>query len=130
VGVHHQNSYKPNQLIKTMEKEIGKIPKGEFQGTATEIVVGLKEYNGRTGVDIREFTKSETYTGPTKKGLRIPADKFDEFKKMINSINPADLNPQSKKPTPQPTTDDQKPTTSKKPTIDDEDAGIDEDGLM
>ena len=50
-----------------MEKEIGKISKGEWQGTTTEIVVGLKEYNGRTGVDIREFTQSEQYTGPTKK---------------------------------------------------------------
>ena len=36
-----------------MEKEIGKIPKGEFQGTTTDIVVGIKEYNGRIGIDIR-----------------------------------------------------------------------------
>jgi hypothetical protein len=74
-----------------MEKEIGKIPKGEWQGTTTEIVIGLREFNGRTGVDIREFTQSEQYTGPTKKGLRIPADKFEDFKKMINSIDPKDL---------------------------------------
>ena len=74
-----------------MEKEIGRIEKGEYQGTKTEIVVGIKEYNNRMGVDIREFNQSETYTGPTKKGLRIPADKFEEFKSMINSINSSDL---------------------------------------
>jgi len=74
-----------------MEKDIGKINKGEFQGTITEIVVGIREYNGRTGVDIREFVSSEKYTGPTKKGLRIPAENFQEFKTMINSINEDDL---------------------------------------
>lgn len=101
-----------------MEKEIGKIQKGEYQGTVTEIVVGIKEYNGKIGVDIREFTKSETYTGPTKKGLRIPADKFEDFKKMINSINSSDLS-------------SQEPSKQQEPKeIDSEEAGIDEQGLM
>ena len=100
-----------------MEKEIGKIPKGEFQGTVTDIVVGIKEYNGRVGVDIREFTQSETYTGPTKKGLRIPADKFEEFKVMINSVNSADLK-------------GSEPAQEKLPEAPEEDSGIDESGLM
>ena len=103
-----------------MEKDIGKIQKGEYQGTVTEIVVGLREYNGKTGVDIREFTQSESYTGPTKKGLRIPADKFEEFKTMINSIDTADLQPTNQQSTPQ-----TEPTE-----INTEDAGIDEQGLM
>ena len=74
-----------------MDKDIGKINKGEYQGTVTEIIVGVREYNGKVGVDIREYTTSEKYTGPTKKGLRIPAEKFEEFKKIINSIHPTDL---------------------------------------
>jgi hypothetical protein len=74
-----------------MEKDIGKINKGEFQGAVTDIVIGIREYNGRVGVDIREFVTSEKYTGPTKKGLRIPADSFQKFKEMINSINESDL---------------------------------------
>ena len=74
-----------------MEKDIGKISKGEYQGTATDIVIGIREYNGRVGVDIREFTTGERYTGPTKKGLRIPAEKFQQFKEMINSISEEDL---------------------------------------
>ncbi len=76
---------------KKMEKDIGKINKGEYQGTVTEIVVGIREYNGRVGIDIREFITSEKYTGPTKKGLRIPAEHFQEFKKMIDSIADEDL---------------------------------------
>ena len=99
-----------------MEKDIGKILKGEYQGTVTEIVIGLREYNGKTGVDIREFTQSESYTGPTKKGLRIPSDKFEEFKSMINSINPKDL--QTQQPIVEPK------------SIETDDAGIDESGLM
>lgn len=74
-----------------MDKEIGKISKGEYQGTATDILVAVREYNGRVGVDIREYTTSDKYSGPTKKGLRIPAEKFPEFKEMINSISPKDL---------------------------------------
>lgn len=74
-----------------MEKDIGKIHKGEYQGTVTDIVVGIKEYNGRVGVDIREFATSDKYTGPTKKGLRIPAENFNDFKEMINSIKEEDL---------------------------------------
>jgi len=74
-----------------MEKDIGKINKGEFQGTTTEIVIGVREYNGKVGVDIREFVSSDKYTGPTKKGLRIPAEKFQEFKKLIDSIKDEDL---------------------------------------
>jgi hypothetical protein len=74
-----------------MEKDIGKINKGEFQGSVTEIVIGIREYNGKVGVDIREFVTGEKYTGPTKKGLRIPSANFEEFKKLINSINQEDL---------------------------------------
>ncbi len=73
------------------DKEIGKINKGEFQGTVTDVVVAVREYNGRVGVDIREYTTSDKYTGPTKKGLRIPADRFADFKRMINSISESDL---------------------------------------
>ncbi len=73
------------------DKEIGRINKGEFQGTVTDVVVAVREFNGRVGIDIREYATSDKYTGPTKKGLRIPADRFADFKRMINSISSADL---------------------------------------
>jgi hypothetical protein len=74
-----------------MEKDIGKITKGEYQGSVTDIIIGIKEYKGKVGVDIREFVTGEKYNGPTKKGLRIPAENFPKFKEMINSISEADL---------------------------------------
>ncbi len=87
-----------------MEKDIGKINKGEYQGIVTDIHVGIKEYNGKVGLDIREFVTSEKYTGPTKKGLRIPAESFQDFKKMIDSITEEDLkaSESSEVPTEQP----------------------------
>jgi len=83
--------------------------------------VGIKEYNGRIGIDIREFTTSEAYTGPTKKGLRIPADKFEDFKTMINSIKREDI--QSNQETPN-------QTQSEPAATDNDESGIDEAGLM
>ncbi|MEX0920042.1 MAG: transcriptional coactivator p15/PC4 family protein [Candidatus Pacearchaeota archaeon] len=107
-----------------MEKEIGKINKGEFQGTITDIVVGVKEYQGRVGVDIREFASGERYTGPTKKGLRIPAESFSKFKELINSINEEDLkadssseeseqNSESQKDSPEKESSEEKPKEEK-----------------
>jgi hypothetical protein len=113
-----------------VEKEIGRIKKGEYQGNVTDIVVGIKEYNGKAGIDIREFSKGEGYTGPTKKGLRVPADKFEEFKAMINSINPSDLQTgQTEKKAPIKINPSEK---MKKEVFEEEeeDAGIDEDGYM
>ena len=70
-----------------MEKDIDRIQKNP----ETDIVIRIDDFNGRKGVTIREFVKSERYTGFTKAGTRIPADKFHIFKKAINSINEKDL---------------------------------------
>jgi hypothetical protein len=72
-----------------MEKDIGKIPKNN----ETSIVVRIDDFGGKTGLTIREFTTSERYTGFTKSGTRIPAEKFLEFREMINSISLEDLKP-------------------------------------
>ena len=72
-----------------MEKDIGKVKKNDD----TDIVVRIDDFGGRVGLTIREFTKSERYTGFTKSGTRIPAESVEEFRKIINSINPEDLKP-------------------------------------
>ena len=97
-----------------MEKDIGKIKKND----ETDIVIRIDDFGGSAGLTIREFVQSERYTGFTKAGVRIKADKFEEFKKMINSINPSDLT----------ATTEEKPTEPSK--TNDDDAGIDEEGLM
>ena len=70
-----------------MEKDIGKIRKNDN----TEIVVRVDDFGGKIGVTVREFTNSERYTGFTKAGTRIPAEKFKEFKQLINSVDEEDL---------------------------------------
>lgn len=70
-----------------MEKDIGKVKKSE----GTEILVRIDDYGGKKGLTIREFVTSERYTGFTKAGTRIPAEKFSEFKKIIESIDEEDL---------------------------------------
>ena len=70
-----------------MDIDIDRIQKNP----ETDIVIRVDEFNGKKGVTIREFVKSERYTGFTKAGTRIPADKFHLFKQAINSINEKDL---------------------------------------
>lgn len=70
-----------------MEKDIDRITKN----SDTDIVIRIDDFGGKRGLTIREFVKSEKYTGFTKAGVRIPADKFDIFKKAINSVNEKDM---------------------------------------
>ncbi len=77
-----------------MEKDINRITKSPD----TEIVIRIDDYGGRPGLTIREYVKSEKYTGFTKSGLRIPSEKFKIFKEIINSINEKDFDfPESTK---------------------------------
>lgn len=66
-----------------MDKEIGRIKKNE----GTDIVVRVDDYGGKRGVTIREFITSDRYTGFTKQGTRIPADKWLEFRELINKLD-------------------------------------------
>jgi hypothetical protein len=77
-----------------MEKDIGKIKKND----STEIVVRIDDFGGKIGVTIREFANDQRtgYKGFTKAGTRIPADKFVEFREIINSLNIEDLKDSSK----------------------------------
>lgn len=80
-----------------MEKDIDRIAKN----SETDIVIRMDDFNGKKGITIREFVRSERYTGFTKAGTRIPADKFAIFKAAINSIDEKDLAaPAESKPDP------------------------------
>jgi hypothetical protein len=70
-----------------MEKDIDRIPKN----LDTDIVLRIDDFGGKRGLTIREFVKGERYTGFTKAGTRIPADKFTQFKAAINSIDENDF---------------------------------------
>jgi hypothetical protein len=70
-----------------MEFDVDRIQKNND----TDIVIRIDDFGGKRGVTIREFVKSERYTGFTKAGTRIPAEQFKAFKQAINSINEKDL---------------------------------------
>jgi len=89
-----------------MEKDIDRIQKSQD----TDIVIRIDDYAGRRGITIREFVKSERYTGFTKAGTRIPAEKFKLFKAAINSINEKDL--EENLPVPQEKTEGKKQNLS------------------
>jgi hypothetical protein len=70
-----------------MEKDIDKIPKNP----ETDIIIRIDDFGGKVGLTIREFVKSDRYTGFTKSGTRISAEHFKQFKDAINSIDESDL---------------------------------------
>ena len=63
------------------ETELGRIRKN----STTEIVIQIKEYKGKVGLDIREYVTSDSYTGWSKSGVRIPDDKVCELGKLIKA---------------------------------------------
>ena len=70
-----------------MEKDIDRITKNPD----TDIVIRIDDFGGKRGLTIREFVRSERYTGFTKAGTRIPAGQFKAFKAAINSIDEKDI---------------------------------------
>ena len=104
-----------------MEKDIGKLQKNE----KTDIIVRIDDFGGRTGLTIREFLTGSDggYSGFTKAGTRIPAEKVKEFKEMINSIDEKDLDqpdnpePSPGTPTPEPSPETPEPEPAAQNTI-------------
>lgn len=64
--------------------EIGRLRKND----TTEIVVQKTEYRGSVGIDVREYVTSERYTGWSKNGIRIPVEKWPDFKAILDQVNP------------------------------------------
>ena len=70
-----------------MQKDIARIPKHEN----IELVIRIDDYGDKPGLTIREFVKSDRYTGFTKSGTRIFKENFAKFKEAINSIDEKDF---------------------------------------
>jgi len=63
---------------------------GELSKNAsTKIVFSTTEYRDSMYVDMREYVESATYTGFTKKGIRLHADKLDEFIENLQRVRAA-----------------------------------------
>ena len=68
-----------------VDREIGRIRKDD----KTEIVVQVKEYKGKVGLDIREYITSERYTGWSKSGVRIPDSEVGKMADLVRSAHAA-----------------------------------------
>jgi hypothetical protein len=62
--------------------EIGRLRKND----TTEVVVQKTEFRGSVGIDIREYVTSERYTGWSKNGMRIPVEKWQDFKEILDKV--------------------------------------------
>lgn len=62
--------------------EMGRIRKND----TTEIVIQKTEFRGSVGIDIREYVTSERYTGWSKNGVRIPVEKWKDFKEILDKV--------------------------------------------
>ncbi|VVB69441.1 Transcriptional Coactivator p15 (PC4) [uncultured archaeon] len=65
--------------------EVGRIRKNE----TTEIVVQKTEFRGSVGIDIREYVTSERYTGWSKNGIRVPVEKWKDFREILDKVESA-----------------------------------------
>jgi hypothetical protein len=63
--------------------EMGRLRKSD----TTEIVVQKTEFRGSVGIDIREYVTSERYTGWSKNGIRIPVEKWQDFKQILDNVD-------------------------------------------
>ena len=59
------------------------------KNAAVKIVFSTTEYKGATYVDIREYVTSSSYTGFTKKGIRLPVNMLDELIEKLREVRSA-----------------------------------------
>ena len=84
--------------VSMIKVKLGKKPAEDIEriqqirsAIGKDIIVRIDDFGGKIGVTIREFVKSERYTGFTKAGTRISVDNFKAFKDIINSIDESEL---------------------------------------
>ena len=69
----------PSDINSIADGELGKYARR--QGLA--IVLRVSSFNTAKGIDIRQWQEDETYTGWTKKGIRLPLEKLEQIKELF-----------------------------------------------
>ena len=75
------------KALASLPDDPNNIPDGELgkyarrQGLA--IVLRVSSFNTAKGIDIRQWQEDETYTGWTKKGIRLPLEQINEIKELF-----------------------------------------------
>jgi hypothetical protein len=55
-------------------------------GSTTDILIKRTTFKGKRYIDIRKWEHGDRYTGPTKQGISIPTDKFEEILAILKGI--------------------------------------------
>lgn len=71
-----------------MDKEEGEICRMQINPT-DYILFSIKEYKGKSYIDLRKYVVSDSYTGFTKQGVRFVADLFPEFEERLGLVKKA-----------------------------------------
>ncbi len=69
----------PEDYKAVQEGELGKYAKKQ----GLSIVLRVSSYMGSKGIDLRQWQEDESYTGWTKKGIRLPIEKLKEVKELF-----------------------------------------------
>ncbi len=73
------------QEPRTELNEVSRMTKNSM----ADVVFATTEHNGKVYFDIREFSNTTGYKGPTKKGLRINSDMLEDFLKCVEALKAA-----------------------------------------
>lgn len=69
----------PDDITKIEDKELGRFAKRK----GLNIVLRISSYMNAKGLDIRQYQEDSTYTGWTKKGIRLPLEQLKEIKELF-----------------------------------------------
>lgn len=67
---------------------MSEIAKLSMKKSEHSLIVGaVRTFEDKVGADLREYVVSKKYTGPTRSGLWVPLDKWDEFKVLVQKVD-------------------------------------------
>ena len=70
---------KSDNIAEIEDKELGRFAKRK----GLNIVLRISSYMNAKGLDIRQYQEDSTYTGWTKKGIRLPLEQLKEIKELF-----------------------------------------------
>jgi hypothetical protein len=74
----------PAEPATTTDTELARLPKK----AGLALVVRITIFKDTTGIDLREWVEEPTYTGWSKKGVRIPYNELPKTVKMLKAMTP------------------------------------------
>ena len=69
----------PDDPAQIQDVELGKFAKRP----GLSVIVRISSFKGSRGLDLRQWQEDSTYTGWTKKGIRLPIEKIKEIKQLF-----------------------------------------------